>query len=237
MNEILKYSKNKLLVIAFGNWAYKLIALNWALHLEKLKIENYTVICLDEKLKDFLSKKGINSFYIGDEKKFNPKEWGARLNSVRDVLSSGIDIVHSDLDAVWLKNPLGYLESDHDIVASTGTFPPSTQKKWGFTLCMGWMFYKSNQNVLSLFDEILKIPQPFHDQQELNNLIASKASKDDILNLSPDIHEIKLPGLKIKVLGQNIISRGHDTNSFVCHPLTPGSADREGLFKKLGLWI
>ena len=53
MNEILKYSKNKLLVIAFGNWAYKLIALNWALHLEKLKIENYTVICLDEKLKDF----------------------------------------------------------------------------------------------------------------------------------------------------------------------------------------
>ena len=79
-------------------------------------------------------------------------------------------IIHSDLDAVWIKNPISKLNSKYDIIAScdTGGFPVESFSKWNFTMCMGWVYFKNNSCVKSVFDKILKSKKNFDDQEEFN---------------------------------------------------------------------
>lgn len=142
--KVARYAKDNLLIISFCNWEYRFIALNWVDHLKKLNVDNYLIIALDKKTQQFLSNEDVNLTFIS---KWSPpkeklKGWRERFNMTRTVLSCGVDIIHSDLDAIWLKNPIKFITRDYDLVASTGTFPRETNEKWGFTLCMGWMYYK-----------------------------------------------------------------------------------------------
>ena len=41
------------------------------------------------------------------------------------------------------------------IVSSTGAFPEDINKKHGYTLCMGWIYYKSCDIVKQIFNNIL----------------------------------------------------------------------------------
>lgn len=213
-------------IVAFGNSSYKRIAHNWALYLQHHKIENYTIYSLDQEIYDYLCKNNINTELLSlNIFKGQSWNWIERLKFIHNLLKKNINVLHSDLDAVWLNNPLSLIERQYDIVASTGTFPKDVYKKVGHTLCMGWIYYKSSTIVKELFESVLnaKTHDNFDDQEEFNR----------------EIFNGNWQNLKLKTLDQSIVSRGqpYNGNTYVAHPLSPKNIDREQFLKNKNLWM
>jgi len=213
-------------IIAFGNSRYKRIAHNWALYLHRHGIENYTIYSLDQDIYDYLVENEINTELL-DLNIFNKKTWSwdVRVKCIIRLLDQGHDILHSDLDAIWLKNPLDLVEEKYDLIASTGKFPQNIYKKIGYTLCMGWIYYKSSTIIKELFQDIL-------DKNTHDNF-------DDQIEFNREIFNGNWQNLKLKTLDQSIISRAqpHDNNTYVSHPLSNKNTDREKFLKDKNLWI
>ena len=215
-------------IIAFGNSRYKRIAHNWALYLYHHGIDNYIVYSLDRDIYDYLHENKINTELLPMDMFQGEKyDWRGRVKFIANLLNEGVDVLHSDLDAIWLKTPLKFIENDYDIVASTGTYPIDIFQRVGYTLCMGWIYYKSSTVVKGLLKTILGQSNSvsFDDQVEFNR---------EIFN-----NENKWKNLKLKTLDESIISRAtpHNKNTYVAHPLSPKHTDREKFLKSKDIWI
>lgn len=234
------------LIVSFCNWNYSRVALNWVAYLRKLEIERYLIISLDEKTEEFLLKNGINTKLIrGEILKKSGTGWRWRFQQTYNFLKSGTNIIHSDLDAIWLKNPLNFLDNESDIIASGdgGMHPTETYDKWGFTICMGWVYYRSNDCVLDIFENILNAEYPdprindFDDQVEFNHYLSSKIKGEDISITDSGDRQMQLQNLKIRVLSSDVVTRDdYDENAYVCHPLMKKQSNCELQLQKRGLW-
>jgi len=230
------------LIISFCDARYKNVALNWVCCLKKIKIDNYLIITLDNDAETFLKKNNIKTKLIegGNIPRRSGKGWRWRFEKIYEILRSEPAIIHSDLDAVWIKNPISKLNSKYDIIAScdTGGFPVESFSKWNFTMCMGWVYFKNNSFVKSVFDKILKSKKNFDDQEEFNLYFSRKIESSDIYTTMSDDKEFSFNGLNVCVLEQNTIYRGDYMNTaYVCHPLMKKQADCELQLKKRKLWI
>ena len=107
-------------IIAFGNYSYKDIAKIWIKYISDLDLlKNVLIIALDDKIKSELHEynveiieapfdiksKGLNNF------------WKFRCEIFLKIYEKYGSFIHSDLDAIWLKNPLDYLKDiDNNLV-------------------------------------------------------------------------------------------------------------------------
>ena len=200
-------------IIAFGDSKYKRIAHNWALYLQNHGIDNYIIYSLDREIYNYLVENRIKTELLEVNIFDDGFKWHLRFNQTRRLIENK-DILHSDLDAIWLRNPLGFIDSSYDIVSSTGSFPHKD------ALCMGWIYFSSCDPVKKVFDNILENKKPFDDQREFNIEVAK--------------HD-----LNIRMLGQDIVSRGrpHGRDTYVAHPLSPKDCNREEMLKNKKLWI
>lgn len=219
-------------IIAFANSRYKKIALNWVSYLQTHGISNYTIYALDHDTYDFLSDHRVNAEFI-NLKIFGEGgfDWAQRMKFIFKLLESGETILHSDLDAIWVKNPLEFISSDYDIISSTGMWPPQVSEKNGFALCMGWIYLSPSDIVKSIFNNIfLKYPNRFDDQWVFNVELFSLKTDS---KFNPRYKELKL-----KVLDQSIVSRAepHNSKTYVVHPQTRKGIDREQFLKDKNLW-
>lgn len=91
-----------------------------------------------------------NSFSIS-EKNQNGRELKLstlsikRLQIVHSYLSTGVDVLLTDCDAIWLKNPFPDIQKysvASDIVASREFTPWHLSERWGACLSMGFMYIK-----------------------------------------------------------------------------------------------
>ena len=220
-------------IITFANQEFINLAINWTNHLKLLKLDNYVVYSLDDKTFDTLDSLNINTERVSgwNPKKGNPK-WGERFLLFSKELEKG-SFIHSDLDAIWLKDPSKFIDEKYDIIGSTGTFPHSIYKKIGFVICMGWVFFNDTKATKKLFSKITK--KPFiHDQKKFNKILFKNS--DITYNNHPE-ESFKIGDINLKVLNQDIVSRTklRTDNTFIHHPRTKRSS--EGLLKDLDLWI
>lgn len=100
------------------NHAFLNFALNWVYHLENLNISNFVIASLDAEAFSTLASKDVHTFQIktkGLEKEEAP--WGSpsfhRLGRVRVCLIEALlhldfDVVFSDVDVVFLRDPVNY---------------------------------------------------------------------------------------------------------------------------------
>ena len=107
-------------IISFCNHPYREIALNWVKHLEELSIDNYEVLCLDAESDQYLKSHGCHSRVLNE---FNDdwisgcKHTMRRTFIFKKYLEEGFNIIHSDTDALWLKNPIPNLIESKKIPA------------------------------------------------------------------------------------------------------------------------
>jgi hypothetical protein len=86
----------------------------------------------------------------------------------------------TDLDAIWLQNPISTIYkyySVSDIIGTRGSWPFRVSKILGVSICMGFVFIKSNNNTIKLYEEFndnLKNAIKPDDQQVFNELLLSK---------------------------------------------------------------
>ena len=92
-------TSDEVLILAFANSAYREVLHNWLAALARLGIRNFRVIACDRPLASDLEAQGVPvdfrpcSTEPGDF-------WVHRVRVLEDYLEQGVDIIHSDLDAV-----------------------------------------------------------------------------------------------------------------------------------------
>jgi len=233
--QIHKYSIDNLIIVSFCNYKYREITLNWVSYLNKHNIKNYIIIATDQLVHEYLKENSINTI-LNTTWDGSKKEWNLRLKVIYEIIFLGFDVLHSDLDAIWVKNPLKFIDNKYDLIASTGTFPINISKKLGFSLCMGWMYFRHTKRILSVLANTLSVDRNFDDQKRFNNVLFGNSGLRDVKQIGPGISQINTKDLKIKILDEGIVSRENDNiNAFVRHPLC-SQFDKVTIFKKLKLW-
>jgi len=127
--EIAKFAGNAdYLIISLANYDYLPMIKNWIYFIRKLHINNYVVFALDKKLYDELKKLNISTYFLKTDKPLSREvpSYGSvefkkvtrmKLEITYKLLKEGLSILVSDLDTIWLSNPMEYmgLDSDFDI--------------------------------------------------------------------------------------------------------------------------
>lgn len=179
-NELLKkVAQDNTVILAFADSHYDKVLENWLLAINKLKITNFVIICLDEKTYQALQNHNIPSYTYLHHGDLNTL-WIHRFKLIRIAVMLGYHVIHSDIDAVWLKNPLAtFFKSNttFDMAFSQGTFwPEDVHKAWQFVLCCGFFYLKSNFAVLHFLKKLqLAIADLHDDQVALNRILLDMA--------------------------------------------------------------
>lgn len=185
-------------VLTYVSYSYKSTLLNWLVAMERAKVRGVGVVCLDEDLRNYLRQRGIPCYVpaqapssSGDKKRGGQlnlkainKLWIMRLVHLLEVLRSGVSVILSDGDAIWVDNAItsGLLhERTGDIVASRGKYPWDIAEAWGATLCMGVVYFRSIGPVITMLEHALEeAVQANDDQVGLNNALFNSFGHDPV---------------------------------------------------------
>ena len=167
-------------IITFANSFYADVLMNWLVALSLQSIDNYVVIALDRELHATLSDRGIPSL-LCELKSDLGDLWVQRIRVFATLCDAGVDFVHSDADAVWLRDPrqLYFTDADVDLIASQGTvWPPDVHQQFGFVLCCGLFRLRSTPVSRQLLTELEShVLVSRDDQVSLNRLLAARSIK------------------------------------------------------------
>lgn len=242
--------------IVFANTAYREIADNWIRAVSRLEIENFWFVALDQNIHDHLTKIGVQAVLVECAPGLKTL-WKLRIQLFRVLVDSGIDFIHSDADAVWLRDPIAryYTEQkDLDLIASQGTiWPPDVFTQWNFVLCCGFFVLRANERT-EIFLRKLEVDVEItgDDQVSVNRLILQHDVTWNIESPYPlQFQNAKIllsrkmivgegDGLRIGVIPFAEVPRLHLRNNdpYIEHPLGPTDKDeKKAFFKEIGLWI
>ena len=143
------------------------------------------------------------------------------------------------IQAIWLKDASNLLDDEHDIIASMdkGGWPPKAYEHLNFTMCMGWVFFRNNDNVKSIFEKILEKESDFDDQEEFNYYVVDNLKSNHIYIKNENERILEVDNVKVRVLNETDVFRGnYNEASYVCHPLIKKQANKQVQLKKRGLW-
>ena len=153
--------------MVFGDSEHKLLVLNWvAASLVNLNppLRNVLVLSLDHKLCSFLTSRDlpVTCMAVPAESLFSQQGGGGRQGRrkgrtwkigtmvrppvIRLISYWGYDVASYDSDAVPLINPQSLYQRRPDVhlFSAAGTFPLTTSKRWGFTLCTGTLLFRAS---------------------------------------------------------------------------------------------
>ena len=170
-------TQNNKLIVVFADKLYLEVLLNWLVAMKRLDIRNYLIISLDQELHDFLDERGFATFLAplaGSLRQL----WILRMQIFHALCHNGVDFIHSDADAVWLRNPIPDYFSDPtcDIVASQGTvWPSDILNTQGFVFCCGLFYVRSCAATRALLGDMLNdVMESGDDQVSLNRIINNR---------------------------------------------------------------
>lgn len=196
--------------MVFCNSKYKRLLENWLLFAESHEEKFPILICaLDDSLANEMTGRGYPACHVPWSGPLS-NLWRIRVCAIDQVLSLGIDVAHSDVDAVWRSSPMPFLRkhASSDIVASQGTtWPASALTSWGHVLCFGFVYFKSTKPALWLLGQLATAAikaNKFDDQRSFNNLLI----KQELAWESQDeSYQIKLRGKTFSCYRQTISGR------------------------------
>jgi hypothetical protein len=123
------------------------------------------IVAVDTEMHEFLDARGITHYFRHSDADivtagFNlsdsgrlAKIWAYRYAVLRALLVSGISVVQSDVDALFLRDPWQRIAGlEGDVVAQRGNFPFNIAKTWGATLCFGFIVYRATPATIAWFD-------------------------------------------------------------------------------------
>lgn len=160
---------------------YVNVILNWLIFYHQLCPDRSSLyfLCLDKTTELMMTKYGLQCSYVFHSSMNKNKLWLMRMRLTKQLLDQGFDVLMSDSDAVWLRNPFEYMEkfNTSDIVSSRASFPEDVSKRFGATLCMGFIYIKTNPQTKAMWGELNSVmstdPRP-DDQRSLNKVLMSK---------------------------------------------------------------
>jgi len=165
------------LTVTFVDANYLPLLELWLPRLAQLGVERVKVFCLDGRTLEWCRSQGVAAAQI--EGTGNLRDlWTQRIRVFSELLAAGQEFVHSDIDAIWIRNPLrtgSAVERDEDLVFSQGTvWPPDVHDQWGFVLCCGWFRARPTLAARAFFEGLERdVRQTGDDQISVNRLLSA----------------------------------------------------------------
>jgi hypothetical protein len=224
--EVYKKIKNikedeKYLVITFVDNKYYPIFEIFYKYYKKFNRKDLLIISLDINVYAKISKLGVATillpFNISDRNYF----WRYRLNIIKLIFEwSKMDIIHTDIDCIWLKDPIKYLlDNEYDVITQIEYGHPfHLSKKNGFVMCCGFMKFNYSEKTLNMLREVMDL-KINDDQVSFNEYLFRNVLKVDVnkYNYSKSI-ELS-DGIRIGILDEEICNRNNKfNNSYIFHP-------------------
>ena len=255
-------------IIVFGNSAYSEIANIWLRYIEKLGLlKDVIFIALDNEIEKNIRNYEVQTMKAPyDIKSRGIKEfWKFRCEIFLKILDSYGSFIHSDLDAIWLKNPGEILkEIKTDLIFSQGTVHPRPMfDKFGLVACCGFFFIRDSKGA-RLFLSLLKsdVQSTGDDQVSVNKILYNYIDEfnfedkyfekvclpnDQIFSIKcsnkpifGDFKNFYNVNFSVAILPHFLFPRLKDSvNKFsiVAHPLAPKSNDEKiKLLKEINLF-
>ena len=128
IEHIQKIAKDNTIIVTWANHHYLDFARNWINHVQnRLGLSNFIVGAMDEKMYESLKEEfsgGVHTWLMGSqgiskEAVKNDFGWGTKnfhqmgrdkIRLIRDFTRSGVNVLVSDIDVVWLRNPLPFFK-------------------------------------------------------------------------------------------------------------------------------
>ena len=165
------------LVVTFSDSRYLPLLTIWLDRLESLELPRIRISALDAATLAWCRARAVEALPLewrGDLQEL----WVKRIGVFRALLAAGEEFIHSDADAVWLRNPLqegSARDLPDDLVFSQGTvWPPDVHDRWGFVLCCGWFRARPTAVVHAFFRALENDVRAIGDDQIcVNRLLAA----------------------------------------------------------------
>jgi hypothetical protein len=235
--------------IAFATDGFGPLTMNWLAHAHKVGAPAPLVVALDAALAHSLEEAGIPFIRhrydgsLGDL-------WLQRTLFFEFLAGAGIDFIHSDVDAVWLRDPRPFCFGDFglDLIFSQGVnYPAPIWRQWGFVLCCGFFAVRARPAVAAFFSEVRGLVRRVGDDQVvINHLIAERglvwaADRQTGYDLSNKGKLFTGPSLDLHVglLPHHLFPRLPiaEPGAMVRHPVGPGDPiEKAAVLRQVGCW-
>lgn len=128
------------IMATFGNFHYLDFILNWVEHVNALGIDAYIVGAMDNELLKELHLNNVNAFSMQSNLTTSDFGWGSdtfhkmgrdKVDIMHAFVSMGFNIILSDVDTVWMRNPLEYFEiyQEADILVSSDCLATTSKQE------------------------------------------------------------------------------------------------------------
>lgn len=173
-------------VVIFVDTSMIDVFMNWLIFYSSTcrgNLEHLDVICMDKRAKVMVKSIGIScnddySFTLNtkllEKNQMKLKTiWLRRLYILYKYMLSGSDVIFSDGDAIWLKDPTPFISKlnliikpQPQLISSRAWYPQRLFKKWGATFCMGFIYFKAGPFTLDFTNTMI---EDLHLQMALND--------------------------------------------------------------------
>lgn len=243
-------------IITFGSEAYIPIVDNWVKAIDAAGISApIRIVALDAATRDAFAAERV--LYRPCDVENRANLWKFRTRVLRELLSEAPGLIHSDADAVWMRNPLPMIaDCDTDIVFSQGTvWPLDVHAKHGIVMCCGFFYLRNTTAVYRFMTQLeARVAHDNDDQVSVNRLLDEDGVKwvvDNPYRIAFRHTEfigsrriIRSRGdfpVSVAVLPHHLFPRlmqAPDPDVMVAHPLSRKScADKISVLSALGLWL
>lgn len=160
----------KSLMTTVTNSGYLLYTMNMLKSLEQFDLDRKILLfCIDKNASKILSGLGYNTFCIDDKELGNFCPWNSKgydricylkLELIYRVLSLGKNILLVDGDIVFLRNPLDdILKWSSDKIFDVWVQNDSQENRNTMNMCTGYMYIKSNDRLIEMYDCVSELGQ------------------------------------------------------------------------------
>lgn len=120
--------------------------------------QNMYLTCLDSASVEMFASLGIRCVPLGALQMSSEHDiWRTRVRVVSCLVVAGYDVVMSDADALWLSDPMEYMNlpahRNSSVIASRGNFPHNLERLWGTTICMGFILFRATGAAMQIFQD------------------------------------------------------------------------------------
>jgi hypothetical protein len=177
--------RNGIVIVTFISQEYLRVGLNWIEAMKRLKLTNFLVVAGDLKTCQILTDRdvthiearvGIGQTDSAYRSAAGFTEKGLAMTTLKfpivsALLDDGYDVIMSDADAIWLRDPIPYMPGLADIAFQRVLyFPAPISQLWGFAACSGFAFFRHCAGTSGFVKDCIREQKKVQDDQLALNL-------------------------------------------------------------------
>ncbi|KAJ0241197.1 Beta-arabinofuranosyltransferase RAY1 [Hirschfeldia incana] len=162
--------ENRTVVLSVAGFSYKDMLMSWVCRARRLAVPNFLVCALDEETYQFAILQGLPVFFDPHAPKnisFNDCHFGSKCfqrvtkvksRTVLKILKMGYNVLLSDVDVYWFRNPLPLLHSfgPSVLVAQSDEYNTTVPINRPRRLNSGFYFARSDEPTIAAMEKVVK---------------------------------------------------------------------------------